>query len=162
MPKAPVTQGSAYRFEEGEFLALLRSVEERRTPFTYKSHHKAVQRGDKRAGEEGEVHRWVWTWDLLEGPNAGGEVTMETEPTIELEGWSPGRMAFEALQGEPLQLGQDVDTDLIVGLKGRIVLAHQPPRQVGDRTFYDTKVTDILPRRDGDEANQYQDDEPPF
>lgn len=162
MPKAPVTQGSAYFLEEGEYLALLRNVEERRTEFTYKSHHKAVQRGTKRVGDTGEVHLWQWTWELLQGPNAGAEVTMETQPTIELEGWSPGRVAYEALMGEPLVLGQDVDTDLVVGLKARIVLTHQAPRQAGDRTFYDTKVTDVLPARDGDEADQYQADEPPF
>ena len=162
MPKAEVTQGSAYFLEEGEYLAVLRDVEDRRTPFTYKSHHKAVQRGQKRVGEEGEVHRWKWAWELLEGPNAGAEVILETDPSIELEGWSPARVAYEALQGEALSLGQDVDTDLVVGLKARVVLTHQAPRQAGDRTFYDTKITDILPAKDGDEGSQYQGDEPPF
>lgn len=162
MPKTEVTQGSAYHLEEGDFLALLREVEDRRVPFTYKSHHKAVQRGDKRAGEEGEVHKWKWVWELLEGPNAGAEVPMETQPTIELEGWSPGRVAYEALIGEPLLLGQDIDTDLVVGGKARIVLTHQAPRNADGRTFYDTRITDILPAKDGDESRQYQEDEPPF
>ena len=165
MPKAEVKQGSAYFHEEGEFLAILRGVEDRRVLFTYKSHHKAVQRGTVNVGDEGEIHRWKWTWELLDGPNAGSEIALETDPSIELEGYSPARVAYEALQGEPVQLGQDIDTDLVVGLKARVVLKHMDPRVSGDRTFYDTKVVDVFPAKDGDqdvESPWNGGDEPPF
>jgi hypothetical protein len=164
MPKATVEQGSAYFLPEGEFVAILRSVEDRITKFTYKSHHKAVQSGRQNAGDEGQIHRWKWTFELLSGEKTGSDVVLETDPSIELEGFSPARMAYEALQGEPLELGQDIDTDLVVGMKARLVLKHMPPREAGDRVFYDTKVTDVLPAKDGDEsaASPWDGDEPPF
>lgn len=160
MARATVQQGSKYFFEEGEFLAILREVEEKHVDFTYKSHHKAVQNGKAKAGDPGSFDHWIWKFDLLQGERAGQEITLETDPSVELEGYSMARVAYEALQGEPLELGQDIDTDLVVGMRARLVISHMPERQSGDRVFYDSKITDLLPVRDGDDVELS--DEPPF
>ena len=163
MPKAEDVQGSAYYHEDGEFAATLVSVEERHVEFTYKSHHKAVQSGKARVGETGAFDNWEWTFKLLEGARAGETIVLTTDPKIELEGWSPARVAYEALLGEPVEIGQAVDTDLVCGLRCRIVLTHMEPETRGDRTYYNTRVTDVLPARDGDpEGGDEYGDEPPF
>jgi hypothetical protein len=163
MPKASVEQGSPYYFEEGEYAAILLSVKENHVEFTYKSHHKAVQNGKARVGDKGAFDNWLWEFKLLEGNRAGETITLTTDPKVELEGWSPARVAYEALLGQPLELGQDVDTDLVCGLRARVVIANLEPETRGDRTYYNSRVTDVLPAKDGDDSIDEPDsDEPPF
>lgn len=163
MAKATAEQGKPYFYDEGEYLAILREVEEKHVDFTYKSHHKAVQNGKARVGDQGGFDQWIWKWELLEGEQAGRTMDVTTEPKVELTGWSPAKSAYEALVGSPIELGQEIDTDLVVGLKARLVLTHLDPRTQGDRTYYETKVTDVLPARDGDEGiDSMYSDEPPF
>ena len=161
MAKATVAKGSEYFFEEGQFVARLDEVTEKHVEFTYKAHHKAVQRKPELLGTKSSFDNWEWLWTLLEGPQEGQTITLTTDPKVELEGFSPAKVAFEALQGEPLELDQDIDTDMVVGLKARIVLTHMEADTRGDRTYYNTRVTDVLPLRDGDEDVELS-DEPPF
>lgn len=163
MPKATTEQGQPYFFEEGEFLAILRSVEERHVDFIYKSHHKAVIKGKAKAGDKSSFDNWEWEFELLEGDREGQTITLTTDPKVELEGYSPARVAYEALQGEALELGQEIDTDLVVGCKARVVLKHEDPKPSGDRTYYNTVIADVLPAHDSQVDGDAMDtDEPPF
>jgi|GEM_PF-5390719 len=160
MPKGTAEQGRTYWQDEGTFPALLKSCEEEVIKYQLKSNHAKVKRGEASVGEWDEFSRWNWTWELLEGDHEATEIVVRTRPSIEIEGKSLAREAYEALSGQQFELGQDYDTDLVVGLKARLVLAHKPPRVDGDRTFYDTEVTEVLPALDEESRPLY--DKPPF
>ncbi len=133
---------------------------------TYKERHKAVQNGKARVGDKGSFDQWIWTWELLEGERAGSTIDLKTPPKIELgDFYSAARVAYEALLGQPIEIGEEVDTDLVVGLKARVVIGHLDPETRGDRTYYNSAIKDILPVRDGDadvSSPWDNSDEPPF
>jgi len=159
MPKATVKRGRLYFYEEGEFTAILRSVEENTVEYTAKSHHQAVKKGEARVGDTLSFDQWIWTWDLLSGDHGSTEIEFKTNPGIEIARRTLGLQAWEALTGEPLELGQDIDTDVIVGGKARLVIVHEDPETGRDgNTYYRSRVGEVLPLGDSGPAE----DEIPF
>jgi len=160
MPKSTVEQGRLYFYEEGEFLAILKSVEEKTVEYTAKPHHQAVKKGNARVGDTLSFDQWVWTWELLEGEHGSMEIEFKTDPKIELARRGLALQAWEALTGEPLELGQDVDTDVVVGGKARLVIVHADPETGRDgQTYYRANVGEVLPAGDGASSSN---EEPPF
>ena len=158
MPKAILREEADYRLPaDVAFPARLASVKERKTPFTYQAHHKAVQAGRARVGEAGEVVKWVWEFDIIDGDYNCEKAWGETDPKVTSSSDDPVRQWSETLLGRDLELGEELDTDLLVGLPCQIVVRHEEPRarKDGSGNFYGCPVADVFPAN-----SEY--DEPPF
>lgn len=162
MPKARVEEGSEYFFEEGTFQARMILCKEEHVDFIYKSTHKAVLKGTAKVGEKSSFDKWNWTWELLEGPQRGQTITVDTDPGVSLKGTSLARELYTALLGRDVELDEDIDTDKVEGLRAQIVLTHvEPePRRDGTGFYYNTRVTDAFSMKPGEDAPSY--DDPPF
>lgn len=152
MPKATVREGSTYRLPTDTlFTGRLTSVADKKVEFTYKAHHAAVKNKKKQVGEKGEVHKWVWTFTILnDGEFYGFDVELETEPAITTLDGDKVREIAETLLGRPVDLGEDFDTDLIVSLPCQFTIAHQEPRTRSDGKgeFYGCEIADVFPAPD--------------
>lgn len=165
MVKAVAEEGKPYFFDEGVFLAQLVSVEERRVTYRLRAHHAAVKNGKGNVGDEAFFDQWRWTWELLQGAQAGSRIDVDTDPKIVLEGDSLARDQYEALIGRALELGEQIDTDVVLGAKARLRIVHRDPvaRHDGTTGYY-TDVTEVLPAQ-GDEVetpSPWADDAAPF
>lgn len=149
MPSATVKQESDYKFPEGVlFTGRLESVKDKRTPFTYKDHHAAVKNGRKRAGEQGEVHKWIWEFKILnEGEWYNDSLYLETDPEITTRSGDKVREIAETLLGREVAIGEDFNTDTILALPCRFTARHEEPRvrSDGQGTFYGCAIQDVFP-----------------
>lgn len=158
MPKTTVVAEEEYRLPSDVlFTARLESVKERRTQFTYQAHHKTVVNGRARVGEAGEVVKWMWEFKITSGQYADEKVWAETDPKITNLADDQVRHWAETLLGRELEIGEEFDTDLVVGLACQFTVRHEDPRpkKDGSGNFYGVSVQDLFPA-----PSEY--DEPPF
>lgn len=150
MPKATVREESEYQFPTDTlFTGRLLSVKEKKVDFTYKAHHAAVKNGRKEVGEKGELVKWVWAFQILnDGEFYGKDVELETEPGITTRADDQGRQIYETLLGREVEIGEDVDTDTILGLPCQFTVAHDEPRTRSDGKglYYGCSVADVFPK----------------
>lgn len=146
MPRATVTEGGdLYPLpEQMIFDGQLLSCDHVDVPFTYK-------RGDK-AGQKGTFPKWEWTWVVTNsGEYHGVEVKGSTEPKVtdasDTDFLPLARPVIEALLGRPIALGEDVDTDDLLGLPAKFTVTHQKPRERknGDGFWYNVEVSEVFP-----------------
>lgn len=149
MPGATVREESEYRLPNDViFTGRLDGVKEKSIKFTYKDTHAAVKNGRKKAGEEGQIDKWVWQFTILnEGEFYGKDVELETEPGITMRTDDMCRLAFQALLGRDVELGEDLHTDQVTGLQCRFDILHEPGRERSDGkgTFYGVSIANIYP-----------------
>lgn len=149
MPKATMREQSEYALPEDTlFPATLTSVKERRTTFTYKAHHKAVESGRAQVGEEGVVERWVWEFEITDGEFMGLRAWGETETALSTHPDNLVRQWGEALRGAPFEIGEGLDTDDLIGLPCSITVRHDEPRprRDGSGMFYGCPVDSVFPK----------------
>lgn len=134
MPKSAVVEATNYPIPEGEIVPVfLVSVEEISFPYIVKS--------GKSAGQQRTFTKWEWTFKISDGEYAGLEVRANTEPSV-TNADTPGgslklaRPFVEALLGRELALGEDVDTDDLLGLPGQATISHAEPRAKKDGNGY--------------------------
>lgn len=148
MPSGTVIVGSEYRYPEGvQFAGRLVSVKEEKIAFVYKADSAAVKAGRAKAGEKGEFKKWRWTWAFTGEDHKGDTVTSDTDPEVTNSAENKPRQYFETLLGRPMGLGEDFDTDAIVGLPCMFTVLHRDPvvRRDGKGTGYYCDVADVFP-----------------
>lgn len=111
----------------------LMKVEVRTIDFTYKKGPKV--------GEQGSFDLWKWEFEIIDGEYAGLHCWGETEAEINNLPEAKGRAKLarpwiETLIGRQLQIGEDFDTDNILGLTASATLVHEEPRQKADGGYY--------------------------
>lgn len=145
MPKSAVTEASNYAIPEGILVpALLTKVEQVEIPYTVKS--------GKRAGESAIFTKWEWDFYVTDGEYAGLTIRGNTEPRITTADAPGGNLKLvrpwaEALLGRDLNVGEDVDTDDLVGLPCQLTVTHQEPRakRDGEGFWFNMEVAEIFP-----------------
>lgn len=166
MPKSTVQDEDAYPLPEDTlFDARLDSVELRTVVFEYKAHHKSVQSGKNTVGEKGEIRRWKWTFAILSPDQyVGLKVEGETEPKISMAAGDQARNWYETLLDTQVGLGDDIDTDLALGLPCQLTVRHEDPRPRREGgMFYACAVDDVFPPTSRPaRAMAATSDEPPF
>lgn len=147
MPKSQVTEfdpNDLYPAPEDVALPIeLVSCKAVTVEFTY--------RQGKRAGEKGSFLKWEWEFRVVDGAYAGVNFRGSTEPKItnatETDFLPPALPIVEALLGRSLQVGEEIDTDDLVGLKAQASVRHQKPspRKNGDGFWYNVELNEIFP-----------------
>jgi hypothetical protein len=128
--------------EDTLFPCTLESVRERVTVFQYKDSHTAVREGRAKAGESGEIAKWVWVFKVTAGDYTGSVIYGETQPKVT----SVVRQWAEALRGAPYEIGEQFDSDLLLGLPCALTVRHMPVRPKRDGSnFYPYEVESVFP-----------------
>jgi hypothetical protein len=105
----------------------------------------------KKDGSPGSFRKWNWTFNVYDGEFLGTEIKAGTEPKVTTAtdaAFLPlARPIVEALLGRPLEFGEDVDTDLLIGAKALATVKHlEPrPRKTGDGFWFNVEVDEIFP-----------------
>lgn len=131
--------------EQTVFDAALLSCTEEHIPFTYKNGPKA--------GTPGTFAKWEWTFIVTSPQQEFNEIEVKgsTEPRItdatDSDFLPLARPYVEALLGRALQVGEDVDTDDLLGLPCKITVRHEKPRprKQGDGFWYNVSIDEIFP-----------------
>jgi hypothetical protein len=148
MPRSTVKDEDPYYLPKDVLLtAQLIKVEER--TFTY-----TIKKGS-RAGQVGSGSNWEWEFAIIEpGEHMGKKAvgTTEAKITSMLEPSFKDRLArpwIETLLGRQLLVGEDFDTDDLLGLTCRLTCDHEEPRPKKDGGFFYPCPVDQLFPMDG-------------
>jgi hypothetical protein len=145
MPKSTVGDApDLYPLPEGQtFDGQLVKCEEVEVPFTYR-------KGDK-AGQKGSFKKWEWTLVVTTGEFMNIEVRGSTEPRItdatDSEFQPLAKPDVEAFLARSIGIGEEIDTDELIGLWCKFSVRHQEPRarKGGDGFWYNVEVDEVFP-----------------
>jgi hypothetical protein len=150
--KSTVVEASNYPIPEDTLVPLkLESVTLVEIPFVYKKGPKL--------GQNGTFVKWEWELVVTSGEYAGLNVRGNTEPRITSNDQASGDLALarpwvEALLGRSLELGEEVDTDDLIGLPGQGTVRHLEPRIKKEGGFwFNCELDELFPAGMGDRAN---------
>lgn len=139
MPKSTVVEDSPYPIPEDTLVPLeLIKCEAETVEYT-------------KDGKQKSFVKWDWTFRVHSGEYEGQEVRKGTEPKVTNASDSSflplARPVVEALLGRSLDLGEDVDTDLLIGLKAQGSVKHLPPRprKNGDGFWFNVELDELYP-----------------
>lgn len=147
MPKGRVIEADNYPLPEDVLInARLDRVEYVEIPFTYRQ-------GPKQ-GQQGLLQKWEWEFACL-GEYEGITAKGNTEPKITNATEQGGSLKlarpwYETLLTREMTVGEDIDTDLLLGLPCQITVKHQEPRprKDGDGFWFNVEVDDVYPASD--------------
>lgn len=148
MPKATVREESEYPLpDQTVFPARLDKVTEKTITFTYKPTHAAVTSGRAKAGDEGSFTKWQWEFAITDGDYAGMTAYGDTPGKLTNREDDVVRQWSETLLGRELQIGEELDTDLLIGLPCSVTVRHEAPvpRRDGTGNFYPCPVDEVFP-----------------
>lgn len=151
MPKATVIEETSYRLPAGEYFpAKLMAVQEKEIRYFKKNPITG-----ERTNAEASFFKWNWEFQVSGGNYEGIVVYADTPAQITNRDDDVVRSFAEALLGKKFSLGDEFDTDSVVGLDCMIRVENEKPRtRTSDgRTFWPTPVVEVL------SASDY---EPPF
>lgn len=155
MPKSTKREESEYRYPDTEFYPcdLVKVVEVEHSFF----------RKDKVTGikgtEQDVFRKWEWSFLVVSGPYEGETLRGDSQPELTTREDNRARMWSESLMGREIAVGEEFDTDTIVGLPCICTVRHDPPRERGDGSkFFPCPVDEVLPRSGGFDNP----DAPPF
>lgn len=151
--KSTVVEATNYPIPEDTLVSLkLESVQHVEIPFTYKKGPKL--------GQSGTFVKWEWEFAVPEGSYAGLTVRGNTEPRITSNDQASGDLALarpwvEALLGRALELGEEVDTDDLIGLPAQGTVRHLDPRvkKDGEGFWFNVELDELFPAGMGDRTN---------
>ena len=142
MPKATKVEQDEYMFpSDVYFPAVLVAVDEKEIVFFKKD------KAGNRTNEQSSFLKWQWSFEMVDGPYSG--LTGYGETTAEYTNREDNlvRQWGETLLGRELDLGEEMDTDKLIGLPCMISFKHEEPRPKKDGTlYYGSPVEEVLPR----------------
>ncbi|GAB3863277.1 hypothetical protein GCM10028801_30520 [Nocardioides maradonensis] len=148
MPRATLAEEAEFKLPKDEPLpAELSSVEV-----------KHLEGTSTRTGKDYSFDKWIWEFKIIDGPYAGLRAWAETEDRLTTHPDNKVRQYAEALLGAEFEIGQDLDTDDLLGMPCEIVLDHVV-EEGKDRNYYKCPVAQVWPI--GTSLAQ-QDATPPF
>jgi hypothetical protein len=171
MPKSTVQDESPYPVPLDTLVPLkLESVEFVKIDYITKS--------GPNAGKPGVFTKWEWTFSVHDGEYAGLTIRGNSEPKITSQDEPSGNLHLarpwvEALLGRPLDLGEEIDTDDLIGLPAVGTVLHAPPRpkKDGNGNWFNVELDELFPASMGTGGGQPAtsmagawggDDKPPF
>jgi len=140
MPKAVKKEATMYRFDEDVLYPCeLSSVEEKRIPYRIKNGPKA--------GQQSEFVKWEWQFKIVAGESEGLTIYGDTNAEYTNDENDRVRAWAETLLGREMEIGEELDTDLLLGLPCMVTVKHDTPREKRDGTmFYPCPVAEVFPR----------------
>lgn len=133
MPKAQMEDAPKWRLPaETVFPAQLQSVTVRTIKF-------------QKNGEDRSFDKWVWEFMITEGEFSPLKAIGETDAALTNHPNNKVRPWAEALRGAEFQLGEDLDTDDLIGLPCLIEVANTEEVGRGGEIFYKCPVTAVYP-----------------
>lgn len=144
--KSKVVEASNYPIPEDTLIPLkLEAVAQVEIPFTYRTGVKE--------GQSGTFVKWEWDFIVIEGEFAGLTVRGSSEPRFTSADHASGSLALarpwaEALLGRSMELGEEVDTDDLIGLQAQGTVHHQEPRQKKDDAnafWFNVELDELFP-----------------
>lgn len=147
MPKATKTEEDEYRLPaEVYFPAKLKAVTSKTIDFEYKAESAAVKKGRKKAGDKGSFDKWEWEFEITDGDYKGASAYGDTDARLTTRDDDVVRQWAETLMGREIEIGEEFDTDNIIGYSCLISVRHDDPRPKKDGGFfYGCPVDDVLP-----------------
>ena len=106
---------------------------------------------NKKTGKPDGFLKWEWTFLVNDGEYAGTTLRASTEPKVTsslVDGFpGPALPIVQALLQRELQIGEEVDTDLLIGLTAQCTVRHLDPRprKNGDGFWYNVELEEIFP-----------------
>lgn len=104
------------------------------------------------AGNPGIFTKWEWDFSITDGEYAGLSIRGNSEPKITSSDDRVGdlhlaRPWVEALLNRALDLGEEIDTDDLIGLTAMATVEHQPPRpkKEGEGNWYSVALDELFP-----------------
>jgi len=154
MPKSINRVESEYRYPDDEYYpSELVRVEEVEVPYFKKDRVTG-----ERTTEQDVFRKWEWYFKVVSGPFAGDTLRGDTRAEITTREDCQARIWGEALLGREIQVGEEFDTDQVLGLPCLVSVRHEKPRDRPDGTkFYACAVDEVMPR-----TGQLADEEIPF
>ena len=142
MPKATMKEEAEYRLPEDTlFPAVLDEVAVRTIEYTLKK-----DRGTKKAGEKDSFDKWVWKFRITDGPFKDDIAYGESEDRLTNREDNVVRQWAETLLGREIEIGEEFDTDSILGLPCQVTVKHEEPREKKDGgMFYGCPVDEVFP-----------------
>lgn len=132
MPQA--TTEDPYKLpKDTPFKVVLNKVDEKVIPFRNKD------------GKDDSFTKWTWEFEILEGDKAGLKVWVDTEPRITTGESDKVRQIAETLLGRTFELGEGLDTDLLLGLQAVITVDNVERAKKDGGTSYTTPLAEIFP-----------------
>jgi hypothetical protein len=105
-----------------------------------------------RSGQPGTFTKWEWDFSVTDGEYAGLQVRGNTEPKVTSQDDQGGNLHLarpwvEALLNRTLELGEEIDTDDLVGLTGIGTVEHLPPRpkKDGGGNWFNVELDELFP-----------------
>lgn len=152
MPKAVKIQESEYRYPDDLFYTCkLIAVDEIQVPYFKKD------RNGVKTNEQAVFTKWEWKFEIVEGAYLGDVLRGDTRPEYTTRADNKVRQWSESLLNRELTVGEELDTDMLLGLPCIVTIRHGEPRPKSDGSnFYPCEVDEVLPKS-GSLINQ-----PPF
>lgn len=145
MPKAEVTNEDPYPIPE-DTLVPLRLDSCTREVIEY------VPSKGKNAGTKQVFVKWEWTFQVVGGEYEGLTIRGNTEPKItglvdQQGSLKLAKPFIEALLNRTIELGEEVDTDDLIGLQCQGVVTHVPPRpkKEGGGAWFNVEIEELFP-----------------
>lgn len=150
MPSSTMREESEYKLPADTPLpAILVSVEEREIKY-------------KRDGKDKKFVKWEWEFEITEGEYAGLHAYGESENYLSTHPDNKVRQWGEVLRDQPFEVGEGIDTDLLLGLPCVLTIRHDPPRPKKDGSnFYPCPVDQVFPEGTN-VIGAGQEESPPF
>ena len=151
MPKSTMREESEYKLPEDVPLpVVLEEVSVRTIRYT-------------RDGKEKSFEKWEWDFAIAEGEYAGLHAYGETEDRLTSHPDNKVRQWAEVLRGVEFGIGEDLDTDDLIGLPGVVFVQHDAPREKKDGTnFYPCPVSQVFPEGFTGSPDGEENQDPPF
>jgi hypothetical protein len=105
---------------------------------------KTIEWADKATGEAKSAELWEWEFEVMEGEYAGVKVWGETDAKLTNHPDNKPRNWAETLQGKELEVGEEFNTDDVVGLIADIEVQHKHYMKNGEERRIH-KIRDVVP-----------------
>lgn len=100
----------------------------------------------QRTNEQDIFRKWRWTFEVTAGPYLGQDLRGDTEAEMTTREDNRLRQWAESLLGKAVEVGEDFNTDDIIGLPCIVTVKHEDPRPKKDGgMFYPCVVDDVMP-----------------
>ncbi len=142
MPKVIKQAENEYKFPDDiAYSCKLIDVVEREIAYFKRNEH------GERTNTQDTFKKWEWHFEVQEGPYMGQILYGETRPEYTTREDNKVRQWSEALLNRELAVGEELDTDTLLGRQCVVSVRHDPPRPKKDGgMFYPTAVDEVVPK----------------
>ena len=97
----------------------------------------------------GIFSKWRWIFEITEGEFVGVNIYGDTQAEFSTREDNLVRIWSEVLTGKEIEVGEELDTDALIGLEAMMSIRHDDPVPKKDGTvFYGCSPMEMLPKSD--------------